>query len=102
MCGPGSLVSSRHHMIHSETPEKSKVRRSQACDWIPTLDSLETCCVTSGVAATDNVVQTLVPLGVQPRVQESERRKSCGDTGVVQERDHSGESLISRINISEH
>ena len=94
-------TSSRHGGSQNEIFEQSEVWCSQACDRVPTVYSLETLCTTSGVIAAGDVVQTLVPLGVQPRVQEPERGKSCGDAGVIEERDHSGESLSSGISISE-
>ena len=77
--------------------EQPEVGGSQTGDGVPTLDGLESRCATPGIVPTNNVVQTLVPSGIQPRVEEPEGRTSRSQECIVQEGDHTGESLVWEV-----
>ena len=91
---PRSFTVSLLRSTQNEIFEQPEVGGSQTGDGVPSLDSCESRCATPGIVPTNNVVQTFVPSGIQPWVEEPEGRVLRSYKCIVQEGDHAGESLI--------
>jgi hypothetical protein len=67
-----------------------EIRSTETGNGIPALSNRETLNVAAVAETLLHVVEALVALGVEPRVQEAERSLAAGDQGVVDEGEDTG------------